>query len=160
MTYSTRTRVIVVDAEQPDPAAIRQAADTLRAGGLVAFPTETVYGLGANALDADAIGRIYSAKERPANNPLIVHIAVVDQLSQVADQIPARAWELASAFWPGPLTLVLKRQAHIPGQVSLGRDTVAVRLPAHPVARALITAARVPVVAPSANRFTRPSATT
>jgi L-threonylcarbamoyladenylate synthase len=160
MTYTTHTRVIVVDARKPDPAAIQQAAETLRAGRLVAFPTETVYGLGANALDSEAVARIYSAKGRPAYNPLIVHIASPDQLDRVAVAVPDLARRLAEAFWPGPLTLVLKRHPHIPDNVSLGRDTVAVRLPSHPVAQALIAAAGVPVVAPSANRFTRPSATT
>lgn len=154
-----QTRVIPVDPKQPAPDAIQQAADVLRSGGLVAFPTETVYGLGANALDADAIARIYQAKGRPANNPLIVHIARVEQLEQVAVHIPEVARRLAAVFWPGPLTLVLKRHARIPESVSLGRDTVAVRLPSHPVAHALIETAGVPVVAPSANRFTRPSAT-
>ncbi len=156
---SIDTRVIPVHPEQPEPDIIRQAADILRAGGLVAFPTETVYGLGANALDAGAIARIYEAKGRPANNPLIVHIAYIEQLEQVAIDIPEVARRLAAAFWPGPLTLVMKRHARIPESVSLGRDTVAVRLPSHPVAHALIEAAGVPVVAPSANRFTRPSAT-
>ena len=131
----------------------------LLGGGLVAFPTETVYGLGANALDAAAVQRIYSAKGRPVNNPLIVHIASMPQLETVAIDIPPLAYDLAAAFWPGPLTMVLKRHPDIPGGVSLGRDTVAVRMPSHPVAHALIEAAGVPVVAPSANRFTRPSAT-
>lgn len=160
MNYTAETRVIPVDARQPDPQAIAQAAAVLRAGGLVAFPTETVYGLGASALDAEAIRRIYHAKGRPANNPLIVHIATVEQMTRVAVDIPTLAHELAAAFWPGPLTLVLRRLAAIPEEVSSGRETVAVRLPAHPVAQALIAAAGLPVVAPSANRFTRPSATT
>jgi L-threonylcarbamoyladenylate synthase len=155
----TQTRIIPVNPEQPEAEVIRQAADVLRSGGLVAFPTETVYGLGANALDAEAIMRIYRAKGRPANNPLIVHIAQTGQLEQVAVNIPDVARQLAKVFWPGPLTLVLKRHARIPESVSLGRDTAAVRMPSHPVARALIEAAGVPVVAPSANRFTRPSAT-
>ncbi len=159
MTYTTRTTVLLIDAHHPDPDIIQQAADILRAGGLVAFPTETVYGLGANALDPEAVARIYSAKGRPSNNPLIVHIAAPEQLEQVAVDIPALARQLADIFWPGPLTFVLRRHSKIPDTVSLGRNTVAVRLPAHPVARALITAADVPVVAPSANRFTRPSAT-
>jgi L-threonylcarbamoyladenylate synthase len=153
------TQVLTINPEQPEADVIQQAAAVLRAGGLVAFPTETVYGLGANALDAESIARIYQAKGRPANNPLIVHIASVEQLEQVALDIPDVARRLAEVFWPGPLTLVLKRHARIPESVSLGRDTVAVRLPSHPVARALIEAAGVPVVAPSANRFTRPSAT-
>ena len=150
----------MVDAAQPDPTAMNQAGATLQRGGLVAFPTETVYGLGANALDATAVARIYAAKGRPANNPLIVHIDSPAQLTEVAVNVPDLAWRLAEHFWPGPLTLVLKRHPNIPDNVSMGRDTVAVRLPSHPVAQALIAAAGVPVVAPSANRFTRPSATT
>jgi L-threonylcarbamoyladenylate synthase len=160
VSESLHTQVIRVDARRPDLAAIEQAAAILRGGGLVAFPTETVYGLGANALDAAAVQRIYQAKGRPANNPVIVHIAEIDALPQVAQWVPALAYDLAAAFWPGPLTLVLRRHERVPPNVSLGRETVAVRLPAHPVAHALIAAAGVPVAAPSANRFTRPSATT
>jgi L-threonylcarbamoyladenylate synthase len=126
----------------------------------VAFPTETVYGLGANAGSADAVAGIYRAKGRPAHNPLIVHLADAAGLETVARDIPAAARQLAAQFWPGPLTLVLRRAAGVAANVSAGRDTVAVRVPAHPVARALIAAAGVPVAAPSANRFTRPSATT
>jgi L-threonylcarbamoyladenylate synthase len=153
------TELIQVNAAQPQPEAIQRSAAVLRAGGLVAFPTETVYGLGANALDAEAIQRIYAAKGRPANNPLIVHIAAFERLSGVALDIPPLAQRLTDKFWPGPLTLVLHRHSRIPENVSLGRDTIAVRMPAHPVALALIEAAAVPVAAPSANRFTRPSAT-
>ena len=160
MHDSNSTRLLAVSADHPEAALIAEAAACLLAGGLVAFPTETVYGLGANALDADAVRRIYAAKERPALNPLIAHIATLEQLEQVAHTIPAVAYRLAAHFWPGPLTLVLPRQPHVPGIISAGRETVAVRLPAHPVALALIAAAGVPVVAPSANRSTRPSATT
>jgi L-threonylcarbamoyladenylate synthase len=160
MPYTTQTRLVVVDASQPQADVMQAAAAVLLAGGLVAFPTETVYGLGANALDVNAVRRIYSAKGRPAYNPLIVHIAAAEQMAQVAAAVPDVAVRLAARFWPGPLTLVLRRAPPIPPQVSAGRDTVAVRLPAHPVALALIEAAGVPVVAPSANRFTRPSATT
>jgi len=154
------TQILQIDAQQPDSRLIRQAAAVLRSGGLVAFPTETVYGLGANALDAAAVRRIFAAKERPANNPLIAHIASDAQLEQVALAVPDLARQLMAQFWPGPLTLVLKRAPQIPPEVSLGRDTVALRMPAHSVAQALIAAAGVPVVAPSANRFSRPSATT
>jgi L-threonylcarbamoyladenylate synthase len=154
------TRLYAINAENPDPDVIRRAADCLLAGGLVAFPTETVYGLGANALDADAVNRIYSAKGRPANNPLIVHIASLEEVEQVAVEIPDIARKLAAIFWPGPLTMVLKRRDHVPANISAGRETVAVRMPAHLVALALIRAAGVPIAAPSANLFTRPSATT
>lgn len=157
--HPLHTIVLPVDAMHPEPATIAQAAAALRRGELVAFPTETVYGLGANALDATAVARIFAAKQRPAADPLIVHLSTPAQLAQVAAEIPPLAHTLAAAFWPGPLTLVLRRQAIIPANVSAGRDTVAVRLPAHPVALALCAAAGVPIAAPSANMFTRPSPT-
>lgn len=153
MTAATRTLI-------PDPDTIAEAARCLRAGGLVAFPTETVYGLGANACEAEAVAGIFRAKGRPAHNPLIVHLADAAALDTVALDIPPAARRLAEQFWPGPLTLVLRRAAAVAPNVSGGRDTVAVRVPAHPVALALIAAAGVPVAAPSANRFGRPSATT
>lgn len=159
MTYETQTHIFQLDAQNPDPDIIKAAADVLRVGRLVAFPTETVYGLGANALDAAAVQRVYAAKNRPAYNPLIVHIAAPEQLAQVAINVPPLAHTLATHFWPGPLTMVLPRHPQIPPQISAGRATVAVRLPAHPVAQALILAAGLPVVAPSANLFMRPSAT-
>ena len=154
------TRVLTVNPEHPDAAALADAARILRDGGLVAFPTETVYGLGANALDASALARIYEAKRRPANDPIIAHIAHRAQLDELARDIPRAARQLAEAFWPGALTLVLKRAPCVPDNIAAGRDTVAVRMPAHPLARALLLAADVPVGAPSANTFTRPSATT
>ena len=159
MPYSTTTRLLKIDPQQPDAALIKQAADVLRSGGLVAFPTETVYGLGANATDAEAVNHIFSAKNRPASDPVIVHIGSVEQLEGVARDIPALARTLAARFWPGPLTLVLQRGEAIPANVSAGRASVAVRLPSHPVARALIQAAALPIAAPSANTFSRPSAT-
>ncbi len=153
------TQVLPVDPVHPDPAAIAMAAAALHAGQLVAFPTETVYGLGANALDVAAVARIFAAKERPASDPLIVHIADAGQVDEVAHEVPRLARELAARFWPGPLTLVLPRGPRIPPNVSAGRATVAVRVPRHPVALALLRAARLPVAAPSANRFARPSPT-
>lgn len=158
MTLTTRTLRIHPDA--PEAAVIAEAAEILRAGGLVAFPTETVYGLGANALEAEAVAAIFQAKGRPANDPVIVHLAGLTQLESVALDVPPLAYALAAAFWPGPLTLVLSRHPRVPANVSAGRPTVAVRMPAHPVARALITATGVPIAAPSANTFSRPSATT
>lgn len=143
-----------------DEQAIAHAAALLRAGRLVAFPTETVYGLGADATNADAVAGIFAAKERPLSDPLIVHIAEIDEMGRVARDIPPIAWELAHRFWPGPLTLVLPRGEAIPPIVAAGGDTVGVRLPAHPVARALLRAAGIPVAAPSANRFMRTSPTT
>jgi L-threonylcarbamoyladenylate synthase len=158
--YSAETRVFTVDPAHPDPSIIQQAAEVVRAGGLVAFPTETVYGLGANATDADAVSRIFSAKGRPPTDPIIVHIAASEQLDSVAQNISELAWRLAARFFPGALTLVLERAASIPANVSAGRATVAVRMPGHPIAHALIRAAGVPIAAPSANTFSRPSATT
>ena len=154
------TRILPVDPLLPEPAVIAEAAAVVRAGGLAAFPTETVYGLGANALDAEAVARIFRAKGRPAGDPIIVHLAELDHLRLVAFDPPPLADALAAAFWPGPLTLVLPRADAVPANVSAGRATVAVRMPAHPVARALIAAGGVPIAAPSANTFSRPSATT
>jgi L-threonylcarbamoyladenylate synthase len=154
------TLILPIDSRSPQPDVIARAAACLRDGGLVAFPTETVYGLGANALDAPAVGRIFTAKNRPSHDPLIVHVADAAEITRVAEHIPALAWRLAEAFWPGPLTLVLPRRLLVPDVVTSGGPTVAVRVPRHPVARALIAAAGVPVAAPSANLFSRPSPTT
>jgi L-threonylcarbamoyladenylate synthase len=144
-------------------AGIERAAELLRAGGLVAFPTETVYGLGANALDPVAVAKIFAAKERPAWDPLIVHLANLPMLEQVVS-LPAAlrstAETLMRAFWPGPLTLLLPRSEHVPDAVTAGRALVGVRIPAHPIARQLILRAGLPIAAPSANRFGRPSPTT
>lgn len=139
--------------------SVRRAADLLRSGKLVAFPTETVYGLGANALDPAAVDRLFAAKGRPATNPLIVHVAHVEQVAALAQDFPSAARRLAAAFWPGPLTLVLPRTLRVPDAVTAGGPTVAVRLPAHPTAAALLRAAGVPVAAPSANRSGRLSPT-
>jgi L-threonylcarbamoyladenylate synthase len=142
-----------------DGDILRLAAEKLKAGGLVAFPTETVYGLGANALDRQAVERIFAAKGRPFFDPLIVHISETRQLEQVVLSPTQLAIQLAQAFWPGPLTLILPRNPQIPGIVSAGLPTVAVRNPDHPIALGLIRSAGVPVAAPSANRFMRPSPT-
>jgi L-threonylcarbamoyladenylate synthase len=139
---------------------IQHAASLLRAGKLVAFPTETVYGLGSNALDAEAVARIFAAKGRPHTSPIIVHVSSMEMARLVVSEWPKQAELLAAEFWPGPLTLVLKKQAAVPDLVTAGLDTVGVRLPAHPVAMALIAAAQIPVAAPSANRFTQLSPTT
>ncbi|HZT79315.1 MAG TPA: L-threonylcarbamoyladenylate synthase [Gemmataceae bacterium] len=146
-----RTDVLRVDRDAPAPEAVARAAAVLRAGGLVALPTETVYGLAANALDPAAVARIFAAKGRPANNPLIVHAADPDAARRVAADWPGAAEELAARFWPGPLTLVLPKQDLVPDVVTAGGPTVAVRVPAHSVALAVIRAAGVPVAAPSAN---------
>ena len=156
----SQTRVIKVDRDRPDPAAIEEAAAALKAGKLVVFPTETVYGLGAHALDPVAVQKIFDAKERPANDPLIVHIAHIGQVSQCAVGMPAGARKLGLSFWAGPLTIVLKKKPEVPDLVTAGLDSVALRVPAHRVARALMEMAGVPIAAPSANRFSRPSPTT
>ncbi len=150
-----KTEVLTASA-----AATQRAALLLRQGRVVAFPTETVYGLGANALDADAVLGIFAAKDRPADNPLIVHITNEDALLPLVTEVNDRARRLMRAFWPGPLTLVLPRADAVPAVVSAGLPTVAVRMPAHPVARALIDASGLPIAAPSANRSGRPSPTT
>ncbi len=148
------TRVIAVDPDRPDPAAIAEAAAILRRGGLVAFATETVYGLGADATDPAAVARIFEAKGRPATNPLIVHVADETAARASVAAWPPRAATLARRFWPGPLTLVLPRSPLIPDVVTAGQDTVGVRVPRPEVARALIRAAGRPIAAPSANRST------
>ncbi len=152
-------RRLSVDPAAPDPLAIAAAATVLRAGGLVAFPTETVYGLGADALDPAAVRRIFEAKGRPAFNPVIVHVASLEQARRLARRWPADATRLASRFWPGPLTLVVPKEITVPDIVTAGLDAVGIRVPAHPVALALIRAANLPVAAPSANRFTQLSPT-
>jgi L-threonylcarbamoyladenylate synthase len=151
--------IITVHPTHPEPEVIDRAAAVLRRGGLVAFPTETVYGLGANALDERAVRRIYAAKERPGYNPLIAHVASIAGAARLAAEWPPIADRLARAFWPGPLTLVLPKRAEVPDAVTAGLDTVAIRMPAHPVALALIAAADLPIAAPSANRFTELSPT-
>jgi len=153
------TDVIRVDPVSPDRAALKPAADRLRAGALVAFPTETVYGLGAHAMDPVAVRRVFEAKGRPPHDPLIVHISRIEALNQLVTAIPDAARALAAQFWPGPLTLVLGRATAVPDEVTAGLATVAVRIPSHPVARALLDLAGVPVAAPSANLFSRPSPT-
>lgn len=133
---------------------VEQAAGLIREGKLVAFPTETVYGLGANALDAAAVERIYAAKGRPRTSPLIVHVASVEMARELASEWPAAAEELARRYWPGPLTLVLPKRPIVPDVVTAGLPTVGLRMPAHALALELIRAAGVPIAAPSANRFT------
>jgi L-threonylcarbamoyladenylate synthase len=152
-------RILPVDRESPDPAALEEAASILRSGGIVAFPTETVYGLGANGLDPEAVQKIYDAKERPAGNPLILHVARVEQARELAAEWPTPAQRLVDTFWSGPLTLVLKKTSAVPDIVTAGLPTFAVRMPDHPVARALLHECEFPVAAPSANRYTGVSPT-
>jgi L-threonylcarbamoyladenylate synthase len=150
---------LAVDHELPDPGAIVQAAQAIRDGDVVAFPTETVYGLGADALNPQAVERVFQAKGRPADNPLIVHVASVDEVESLTLSVPAAARILAAHFWPGPLTMVFRRSSIVPDITTAGLETVAVRVPAHPVARALLEASGKPIAAPSANRSGRPSPT-
>jgi L-threonylcarbamoyladenylate synthase len=157
-TFSTR--IMPLDPAHPDCQSIITAAAFIRAEELVAFPTETVYGLGADGLNPTALHRIYAAKGRPPDNPLILHIAGREQLAWVAAAVPDLASVLIAAFWPGPLTLVLPKATRVPEVATAGLDTVAVRMPAHPVALALIEAAQTPLAGPSANRSGRPSPTT
>jgi L-threonylcarbamoyladenylate synthase len=149
-------RPLVVEGE----AGVERAAHVLRSGGLVAFPTETVYGLGADATDPIAVGRVFAAKGRPADHPLIVHLGDADLVEAWADEVPPEARQLADAFWPGPLTLLLWRSPKAPDAVTGGRDTVGLRVPDHPLARLLLDAFGDGVAAPSANRFGRVSPTT
>ena len=139
--------------------ALEQAAGLIRAGELVAFPTETVYGLGGNGLDAEASKKIYAAKGRPSDNPLILHIGSFDQLPELVEEVPEKAKALMEAFWPGPLTLIFRKTAIVPKETSGGLDTVAVRMPSDPVAHAFLKACGLPVAAPSANLSGRPSPT-
>ncbi len=152
--------MLKIDPDNPEEDVIERAASIIRAGGLVAFPTETVYGLGADAMNERAIGLIFEAKGRPSDNPLIVHVDDREKLERVAVEVSEKAERLMEKFWPGPLTLVLKRGPGVPPSVSAGLPTVAVRMPASRIARALIRRAGTPVAAPSANASGRPSPTT
>ena len=160
MRQVSPARLVRVDPDNPSVAALAEAVAVLRGGGLVAFPTETVYGLGADACSAEAVGGIFAAKGRPADNPLIVHVQSLEAAETVTAWISPVARQLARRWWPGPLTLVLEADPTLPSVTTGGLATVAVRVPAHPVALALLRAAGMPVAAPSANRSGRPSPTT
>jgi len=151
--------ILKVDPLNPEIDKIRIAADAIKKGGIVAFPTETVYGLGGDAYNPEAAAKVFKAKNRPMDNPLIVHIADIEQLYEVAEDIPDRVLEVAQIVWPGPLTFILKKSSKVPKVTTGGLDTVAVRMPAHPVALQLIRESGVPIGAPSANLATRPSPT-
>ena len=153
------TEILKVENLMKDAENIARAAELLRAGEVVAIPTETVYGLAANALDGEAVEKIFVAKGRPQDNPLIVHIDDFSTLEKIVEEIPENAIKLAEAFWPGPLTMIFKKKDVIPSVVSAGRDTVGVRLPEHRIARAIIYTANYPLAAPSANTSGRPSPT-
>lgn len=152
------TKILKIEDGNEDEV-IREAGEILKSGGLVAFPTETVYGLGGDALKEDAARRIYSAKGRPSDNPLIVHIADIGALDELASEIPECAYKLAEAFWPGPLTMIFKKKDIVPYGTTGGLDTVAIRMPSHPVAHRLIKDSGVYIAAPSANLSGRPSPT-
>lgn len=153
------TKIIKIDTDRFESADLDEAAEVLRKGGLVAFPTETVYGLGANAMDKEASKKIYAAKGRPSDNPLIVHIAHKEDIEVLADEVPEMAHRLADVFWPGPLTIILKKKEYVPMETTGGLNTVAIRLPANPIARELISRSGVFVAAPSANISGKPSPT-
>ena len=153
------TEYIVLNEEEPDPEVIRRAGKIIKDGGLVAFPTETVYGLGGDALSPASSKKIYEAKGRPSDNPLIVHICRMEDLEPIVSEIPDQARKLAKAFWPGPLTMIFKKSELVPRETTGGLDTVAVRFPSNRIASALIDAAGGYIAAPSANRSGRPSPT-
>lgn len=153
-------RLISLNPEHPEPILLQRGAEVIRRGGTVVFPTETVYGLGANGLDEKACLKIYAAKGRPADNPLILHIARPEHIRRLGRNLSDAVEKMADAFWPGPLTMVVARQDKVPDVVTAGLDTVAVRCPSDPVAHALIAYAGVPIAAPSANLSGSPSPTT
>ena len=153
------TKVVKIDKEQIDDEKLMEAAEILRAGGLVAFPTETVYGLGANALNEEAAKKIYAAKGRPSDNPLIAHISKPEELAPLVKEVPEAGKKLMEAYWPGPLTMIFPKSYIVPYGTTGGLDTVAIRMPDHPVALELIRRSGVPIAAPSANTSGRPSPT-
>lgn len=154
-----KTKVVVIDRKHMDMESIREAAAILAAGGLVAFPTETVYGLGGDGLKENAAARIYAAKGRPSDNPLILHIADLEALPVLAAEVPEIAYRLADKFWPGPLTMILKKSDIVPYATTGGLDTVAIRMPSDEIAREIIRASGTYIAAPSANLSGRPSPT-
>lgn len=154
-----QTKILKINPKNPNLGQIRQAARIIRSGRLVAFPTETVYGLGANALDAKAVKKIFVAKGRPSDNPLIIHISDIADLGILSDHIPDTAFELIDRFWPGPLTLVLKKSKIVPKIVTGGLDTAAIRMPSGKISQALIAESGTPIAAPSANVAGSPSPT-
>ena len=154
-----QTVMLKVNAQQPGIKKIRAAAGIIRKGGLVAFPTETVYGLGADALNPNAVLKLFEAKKRPLDNPPIIHVADAGDVYRLAEQVPPKADKLMRTFWPGPLTLVFKRSTSVPDVTVAGLSTIAVRMPQHPVALALIRESQRPIAAPSANLAGKPSPT-
>ncbi len=155
-----KTVLLKVDSDNPDPQKIQAAADIIQKGGLVAFPTETVYGLGVDALNGEAVLRLFEAKKRPLDNPPIVHVVDVSEVYPLVKEVPKKAEVLMAQFWPGPLTLVFKHSDAVPKVTTAGLDTVAIRMPNHKVAQALIRQSHRPIAAPSANLAGKPSPTT
>ncbi|NJK78037.1 MAG: threonylcarbamoyl-AMP synthase [Nanoarchaeota archaeon] len=153
------TRIVVVNPKKTTPKKIKECASILRKGGIVAFPTETVYGLGADGLNPNAIKKIFKAKNRPSDNPLIFHISNKDDIKKFTKNIPPNAEKLIEKFWPGPLTLILKKSSIIPKIATGGLNTIAIRMPSHKIALSLINSLGSPIVAPSANLFGKPSPT-
>lgn len=153
------TKIIKIDKDSFKEEDLKEAAAIIKSGGVVAFPTETVYGLGANGLDEEAVRKIYIAKGRPSDNPLILHIGEIDQLQAIVETVPDSAIKCIEKFWPGPLTIILKRKKQVPDIITAGLDTVAVRMPENSIARALINLSKLPIAAPSANLSGRPSPT-
>ncbi len=154
-----KTEIIALDVNNIDMKKLGYCAEVIKSGGLVAFPTETVYGLGANALDGNAVSGIFEAKGRPGDNPLIVHVACKESVNGLVNHIPYKASLMMDKLWPGPLTIIMEKSGIVPDSVTAGLDTVGVRMPAHPVALALIREAGVPIAAPSANTSGLPSPT-
>lgn len=154
-----KTKIIKINFKNPETSKIKEAANIIKKGGLVAFPTETVYGLGANGLDKKAVKKIFLVKGRPQDNPLILHISEIKQMHSLVNEIPNNAKKLIKKFWPGPLTIILKKTKIVPGMVTCGLDAVAIRMPDNKIALELIKYAGVPIAAPSANISGRPSPT-
>ncbi len=154
-----KTKIIKVDPENLKEERVKEAAKIIKRGGTVAFPTETVYGLGANGLDERAVERIFKAKGRPQDNPLILHIAFKEQLEELVEDIPEEAFKIMEKFWPGPLTLIFKKSAKVPDKITGGLSTVAIRMPDNKIALKIIELAGIPIAAPSANTSGRPSPT-
>ena len=153
------TKIVKVDPENIDYNIIKEAADIINRGGLVVFPTETVYGIGADALNDAAVDKIFKAKGRPQDNPLIVHIAELDELYRLASEVPKKAELLAERFWPGPLTMILYKRKILSDKITAGLNTAAIRLPVNKIALALIRESKKPIAAPSANTSGSPSPT-
>ena len=155
-----QTKLVVLENQEQKKTVLQEATQILQEGGLVAFPTETVYGLGADGLNSEAAAKIYAAKGRPSDNPLILHIADFETVNTLAEGISEDAWKVMETFWPGPLTIILKKKEIVPYGTTGGLDTVAIRMPSHPVARELIQVSKIAIAAPSANTSGRPSPTT